>query len=1265
VFGRQKTHADGPAPTGRPSSYAVSDSATPDDRLGFKRFAEPLAATIAGVDRKNTPWTIGVYGEWGSGKTSFLMMVDKSLRAHQIEAVWFNAWKYSREEYLWPALMQTIQQTAKQSGPPIRRPWRRLRIWAKSVNFRAGMWDLARKLLVFAFRLMLFALLILMSISLIPIGNNPVQAAVNSAVSGVPGLRSALQFPGTRILVALGALLGAKPETLWKLLDVKVGIDLGKFNRRREYREQTALLDQFNAEFRGILDVVYSKRPLVVIIDDLDRCLPEQTLQIVETIKLFLDVPGCVFLLAVDREMIEHGISAKYRDLAGQNMLRQIGQTYFEKVVQMPFSLPPPTENHVDDFIRNLSGDEDVHRCVPILRGAPPYNPRRIKRSIQSFTMLKELAASESIGPAPVASLLAKLVIIQAQFREVYRATLDDPTLLEGLEAVYRNPVPLNEQTDVILAERARLFEERQQGLRALLCHQVGDDDTFEGVVLVEYLTLVRDVVPPAPAKSESERPATAGDSERSACFLVSHAHVDARWAGWVSQLLSQSGYTVSMSPERGSVDLGTMDNVDYVIGVVSEESTRSTSVRHEWAIALARKIKFLPMLVDGAKLPPEFADLRYIDVSGLGDRDARAALLSAIELGDRITGDIGNSAVSSNVVQSRIIGGDINIGPRNTFPGHGATANNTPMLPANLVAREDLLAQIAARLNDDAITAGPTYCAVVGMAGIGKTVLAKQYIAANASRYDVVWWIPAEDKTSVEDALKRLAATIIGADRDLTSEQTLSALTSLDRWLLVYDDAGEPGTLTTLLPTGGRGHVLITSRQKAWNAYAPSIEVAALDTSQAVELLRRFTESDDDKSLAGLANTLGGMPLALMVAAASINDAHIRPAEFLEILTKEGISGLDSPAGEPAVGIVIAAGLNRLTAMRDDRVTVVLNLLAVLAPAPVPRVLLIATLERSDPGIGRRGVDHALRLLSQYSLLDLSEDDVIVHPLVHQVLGTRLSDEDKMAARSAALRGMDNLVPANPEDPANWPAFARLLPHAIAAAEHLDSHHTHLLDIVLLSDLARYACSAGVPTTALGLIGIADTLAQELPTTDVVQLRLLQTRADALVALGDRAAARDVQEHVVTGWLASNERHEPEIARARTGLARILLLLDQPDEARVQQLKALGLQRAFDDSSTNIAAGLTNLAAILHRLGDIDDALATATEAREISRVEIRPPHPVSATTSLVRGRILAAIGRSDEAHLEIETAVRTRTELFGPDHPQTRQAQDALDAV
>jgi predicted KAP-like P-loop ATPase len=91
--------------------YLLDDNPTTDDRLGFAPTADAIVETIKNASRR--PVTIGVFGGWGTGKTSLMQMAEARLHQDKIKTIWFNAWKYSGKEAVWNALIQTILLTMK------------------------------------------------------------------------------------------------------------------------------------------------------------------------------------------------------------------------------------------------------------------------------------------------------------------------------------------------------------------------------------------------------------------------------------------------------------------------------------------------------------------------------------------------------------------------------------------------------------------------------------------------------------------------------------------------------------------------------------------------------------------------------------------------------------------------------------------------------------------------------------------------------------------------------------------------------------------------------------------------------------------------------------------------------------------------------------------------------------------------------------------------------------------------------------------------
>ncbi|KOX19191.1 hypothetical protein ADK67_34095 [Saccharothrix sp. NRRL B-16348] len=976
------------------ASAAISDTPTADDKLGFERFAEPLAANIAAIERRRTPWTVGVYGEWGSGKTSFLKMVEKALKQSGIKPIWFDAWKYVHDDKLWAALIQTVFEGAKQAIPRRRRWWMLLRVWGKSLNLRTGLWEVARKLFVLLFRIAMLVLLVLAAVSLVPVAGNPVNSSL-AALFGGGWLSTAWQFPGTKALVGVGALLGMKPDALLKLFDIKLGADFTKFRRSRSHREQSSVLEDFNTEFRHLLEVAYRDKPLVVVIDDLDRCLPEHTLQIIETLKLFLDEPGCVFLLAVDREVVEQAIAVKYKDLSDADTRRRLGETYFDKVVQLPYSLPPAAESAVEEFVRSLSADPDVHACVPILRGTPPYNPRRIKRSVQAFSLLKDLA-----GPALVPAVLAKLVIIQAQFVQVYRAAVDDPALLGRLERAYRDPEATDE-TDIVFVEQVKQFSQRYPALRTMMCHEVTEDDSFEGVSLDRYLSFVDAVT--------VVEQVTAGVTEDGPDrVLVSCVRSDARWGEWVRELLAGRGFEVSVTDPRVPGPDRDMASFDHVVGILSARSAGSVGHQRVLAAAIAARTRVVVVRVERCDVPEVLESQVLVDLVGLDDAAAGEVLVRGfrkpVDVSSAASGDGLIVAGERGVVVGTVVGG-VNI----HYPGSGAVLDNVPLAPIHLVSRPDVEQRISACFAPSGEVRRPTMCVLFGLGGSGKTTSALSYAHSRAAEYRITWWVRAEQaRNDLAELATALGVPATGLFHELASRSG---------WLLVYDDADRLDDVLDLLPRTGNGHVLITSRNRAWDEYATIVEVGPLRDEEGVELLTAISGSEDLPASEALAARLGNLPLALSTAGAYLRRSGLDPGDYL--------TRLNDLSSTPPQETVMRTFQRSFDLLREanPQAEEVLQVLVLLTAASIPRDLA----ERLVPG-GRTVLDQAIATLHQYGFVSLPPGGIVIHPIVSQAVHDGLTAERERELVTDALNRLGEL---------SADALERFKPHVVDLIGH------------------------------------------------------------------------------------------------------------------------------------------------------------------------------------------------------------------------------------
>jgi hypothetical protein len=163
------------------------------------------------------------------------------------------------------------------------------------------------------------------------------------------------------------------------------------------------------------------------------------------------------------------------------------------------------------------------------------------------------------------------------------------------------------------------------------------------------------------------------------------------------------------------------------------------------------------------------------------------------------------------------------------------------PSRTREFTGREELLAELAAALGSGRTA---VVQAVTGMGGVGKTTTAIEYANRHRDKFDIAWWVPAEDTSLILDNLFALACALDLAGSTDASEVGVARLRAelahRHRWLLVFDNAENPRAVTPYLPEGP-GQVLITSRNPNWRNVATAVGVAQFARHESVTLLQRL----------------------------------------------------------------------------------------------------------------------------------------------------------------------------------------------------------------------------------------------------------------------------------------------------------------------------------------------------------------------------------------------------------------------------------------
>lgn len=426
-------------------SQVLDDQPAHKDYLDFKSYAQVISDLIIQENTK-TPLTIGVFGRWGMGKTTLLQLLEKELSQQGLVTIWFNAWQYSNEDELWAAFLQSMLNKIQHSMGPIRLPFFKLGLLLRRIKWN----DVPRLLL----SLLLRVIVVLIPILII----DPVSEQLTQ------GERIYLNVGGGVAALVLATLIVVKP--LFEAIRSNVNFNISDFLKTSDYQEHIAFLDRFKEHFANIVQSLPQKgtKKLAVFIDDLDRCSPEQTIQVLDAIKLFVDIPGCIYVLGLDVDVVQKAVAAKYlNDPTAQH-------EYMSKIIQIPFQLPPLTRTEMVSFLEQLELDLPSQVCRDVFVTGLVVNPREVKRTINIFLLLWNLAAkrkelTDKINPVR----LAKIVVIQQAFPELHKILQKYPGYMKDLELYFREKPPGsvieennsdNHKTGVLSGEDSRLPQE-------------------------------------------------------------------------------------------------------------------------------------------------------------------------------------------------------------------------------------------------------------------------------------------------------------------------------------------------------------------------------------------------------------------------------------------------------------------------------------------------------------------------------------------------------------------------------------------------------------------------------------------------------------------------------------------------------------------------------------------------------------------------------------------------------------------------------------
>ncbi len=408
----------------------IPDYETAVDFLNY----EAISGTVVKLlkDNRQRALTVGIHGDWGAGKSSVLKMIESAMTEDKnVACLWFNGWAFQGFDDAKTVLIEaTLAELARQ-----RSGIGRVKEFSAGLIKRIDWLKLVKRGGGLAFTL----------------------------TTGVPSPDLIAEVVGTFQQLA-GNVSSMSPA------DIKA-----KLNEATSYlkpgveRSVPEEIHQFRKEFLELLDEARIDQ-LVVLIDDLDRCLPATAIDTLEAIRLFLFVPKTAFVIGADEGMIEYAVRQHFPNLPLVSGPIPYARHYLEKLIQVPFRIPALGVQEARTYVTLLLVEALVGECHegfntllakareslnkpwlgtgisqadvcavdparqdhladafllaqrtgPILAEGTKGNPRQIKRFLNSLFVRRSIAVARGFSDSVNEAVLAKLMLAERFQQDFY-----------------------------------------------------------------------------------------------------------------------------------------------------------------------------------------------------------------------------------------------------------------------------------------------------------------------------------------------------------------------------------------------------------------------------------------------------------------------------------------------------------------------------------------------------------------------------------------------------------------------------------------------------------------------------------------------------------------------------------------------------------------------------------------------------------------------------------------------------------------------------
>lgn len=300
-----------------------NDVETTQDLLNFKVVADTAAQMIK--DGNGQPISIGVSGSWGAGKSSLVKMIGESVKGleggENYIFIDFNAWLYQGYDDARMALLQKVADKIMDEAEDRKTGVEKAKEFIKRINW---------------LRTAKFVAPVATGI----LTGGAVAGPVGSFIGAVSGLFSQTGMPSQEDLSKIKDSYNQVAPDLQKLLSEK-----GEKSVPKEIAALRAL-------FQELLEKL--ELTLIVLVDDLDRCLPNTAISTLEAMRLLLFIPQTAFIIAADEQMIRNAVRSHFGNI---DLSDELVTSYFDKLIQIPLRVPRLGANEVKGYLILLLAD--------------------------------------------------------------------------------------------------------------------------------------------------------------------------------------------------------------------------------------------------------------------------------------------------------------------------------------------------------------------------------------------------------------------------------------------------------------------------------------------------------------------------------------------------------------------------------------------------------------------------------------------------------------------------------------------------------------------------------------------------------------------------------------------------------------------------------------------------------------------------------------------------------------------------------------------